>query len=164
SVARIARLMREAKQRDARIVFVAGPVVIHTGGVRYFGGLVRHGYVDVVLAGNALAAHDAEFALFGTSLGVDLETGNPVPGGHRHHMGAINAINRAGSIRAAVEAGVLSSGILVDCVRAGVSYILAGSIRDDGPIVDTIRDIVEAQDRYSEALEHAGMVIILSTM
>jgi lysine-ketoglutarate reductase/saccharopine dehydrogenase-like protein (TIGR00300 family) len=164
SVARIARMMRETKRRGARIVFVAGPVVIHTGGVRYFGELIRRGYVDVVLAGNALAAHDAELALFGTSLGVDLETGTPVPGGHRHHMRAINAINRAGSIRAAVEGGVLTSGILVDCVRAGVDYILAGSIRDDGPIADTIRDIVEAQDRYSDALANAGLVIILSTM
>jgi len=164
SVARIARMMRETKRRGARIVFVAGPVVIHTGGVRYFGELIRRGYVDVVLAGNALAAHDAELALFGTSLGVDLETGTPVPGGHRHHMRAINAINRAGSIRAAVEGRVLASGILVDCVRAGVDYILAGSIRDDGPIADTIRDIVEAQDRYSDALADAGLVIILSTM
>jgi arginine dihydrolase len=164
SVARIARMMDDTKRRGGRVVFVAGPVVIHTGGVQYFSELIRRGYVDVVLAGNALAAHDAELALFGTSLGVDLETGTPVPGGHRHHMRAINAINRAGSIRAAVETGVLASGILVECVRAGVDCLLAGSIRDDGPIVDTIRDIVDAQDRYAEALSDAGMVVILSTM
>ena len=164
SVARIARTMHETKTRGGRVVFVAGPVVIHTGGVKYFGDLIRRGYVDVLLAGNALAAHDAELALFGTSLGLDLESGTPVPGGHRHHMRAINAINRAGSIRAAVETGVLKDGIMVDCVHAGVDYILAGSIRDDGPIVDTIRDIVDAQDRYSAALTDAGMVIILSTM
>jgi lysine-ketoglutarate reductase/saccharopine dehydrogenase-like protein (TIGR00300 family) len=164
SVARIARTMHEVKKAGGRIVFVAGPVVIHTGGVKYFGELVRRGYVDVLLAGNALAAHDAELNLFGTSLGLDLESGTPVPGGHRHHMRAINAINRAGSIRAAVETGVLKDGIMVDCVRAGVTYLLAGSIRDDGPIVDTIRDIVEAQDKYTAALADAGMVIILSTM
>jgi lysine-ketoglutarate reductase/saccharopine dehydrogenase-like protein (TIGR00300 family) len=164
SVAKIAKLMHDTKVRGGRIVFVAGPVVIHTGGVKYFGELIRRGYVDVLLAGNALAAHDAELSMFGTSLGVDLETGTPVPGGHRHHMRAINAINRAGSIRAAVEAGVLKDGIMVEAVRANVQYILAGSIRDDGPIVDTIRDIVEAQDRYSAALTDAGMVIILSTM
>jgi lysine-ketoglutarate reductase/saccharopine dehydrogenase-like protein (TIGR00300 family) len=164
SVARIARMMRDTRQRGERIVFVAGPVVIHTGGVQYFGELIRRGYVDVVLAGNALAAHDAELALFGTSLGLDLETGASVPGGHRHHMRAINAINRAGSIRAAVETGVLTKGILVDCVRANVDCVLAGSIRDDGPIVDTIADIVEAQDRYAQALENAGLVIVLSTM
>jgi lysine-ketoglutarate reductase/saccharopine dehydrogenase-like protein (TIGR00300 family) len=164
SVARIAKTMHDTKKRGGRIVVVAGPVVIHTGGVQYFGELIRRGYVDVVLAGNALAAHDAELTLFGTSLGVDLETGVPVPGGHRHHMRAINAINRAGSIKAAVEQGVLKEGILVECVRANVEYVLAGSIRDDGPIVDTIRDIVEAQDRYAAALANAGMVIILSTM
>ncbi len=164
SVGRIARTMQAVKKAGGRIVFVAGPVVIHTGGVKYFGDLVRRGYVDVLLAGNALAAHDAELNLFGTSLGLDLESGAPVPGGHRHHMRAINAINRAGSIRAAVETGVLTDGILVDCVRAGVTCVLAGSIRDDGPIADTIRDIVEAQDAYSAALADAGMVVILSTM
>jgi lysine-ketoglutarate reductase/saccharopine dehydrogenase-like protein (TIGR00300 family) len=164
SVSRIAKSMAETKARGGRVVFVAGPVVIHTGGVKYFSDLIRRGYVDVLLAGNALAAHDAELSLFGTSLGVDLESGTPVPGGHRHHMRAINAINRAGSIRAAVEQGVIKDGIMAEAVRANVNYILAGSIRDDGPIVDTIRDIVEAQDRYSEALADAGMVIILSTM
>jgi lysine-ketoglutarate reductase/saccharopine dehydrogenase-like protein (TIGR00300 family) len=164
SVGRIARTMQDVKAKGGRIVFVAGPVVIHTGGVQYFGELIQRGYVDVVLAGNALAAHDAELSLFGTSLGLDLESGTPVPGGHRHHMRAINAINRAGSIRAAVESGVLKAGIMVECVRANVPFVLAGSIRDDGPIVDTIRDIVEAQDRYTAALTDAGMVIVLSTM
>jgi lysine-ketoglutarate reductase/saccharopine dehydrogenase-like protein (TIGR00300 family) len=164
SVARVAKTMRDVKARGGAIVFVAGPVIVHTGGVRYFGELVRRGYVNVLLAGNALAAHDAELSLFGTSLGVDLESGVPVPGGHRHHMRAINAINRAGSIKAAVEQGVIKDGVMVECVRAGVAYHLAGSIRDDGPIVDTIRDIVVAQDRYASALTGAGMVIVLSTM
>ncbi|MEO8070594.1 MAG: TIGR00300 family protein [Acidobacteriota bacterium] len=164
SVARVARIIRDAKARGGRVVFVAGPVVVHTGGVSYFGDLIRRGYVDVLLAGNALAAHDAELSLFGTSLGVDLEAGTPVPGGHRHHMRAINAINRAGGIKQAVEAGVLKSGVMVDCVKGNVDYVLAGSIRDDGPIVDTIRDIVVAQDRYSAALTNAGVVIVLSTM
>ena len=164
SVTRIARLMRETKAAGKRIVFVAGPVVIHTGGVTYFSELIRQGYVDVLLAGNAIAAHDVELALFGTSLGVDLEAGTPVPGGHRHHMRAINAMNRAGGIQQAVETGVLTSGIMYDCVRANVDFLLAGSIRDDGPIVDTITDIVEAQDRYAAALADAGMVIILSSM
>jgi lysine-ketoglutarate reductase/saccharopine dehydrogenase-like protein (TIGR00300 family) len=164
SVARIAMLMRETKARGQRVVFVAGPVVVHTGGATYFTELIRGGWVDVLLAGNALAVHDAELALFGTSLGVDLESGAPVHGGHRHHMRAINAINTAGGIRAAVESGVLSSGVMAECVRAGVDFLLAGSIRDDGPIVDTITDIVQAQDRYADALASAGMVIVLSTM
>lgn len=164
SVARIAATIRDTKARGRRIVFVAGPVVIHTGGVTYFGELIRRGYVDVLLAGNALAVHDAEFALFGTSLGVDLEAGTPVPGGHRHHMRAINAINRAGGLRPAVESGVLAHGIMVDCVRAGVDVVLAGSIRDDGPLLDTVTDIIEAQDRYAAALADAGIVIVLSSM
>jgi lysine-ketoglutarate reductase/saccharopine dehydrogenase-like protein (TIGR00300 family) len=164
SVARIAATIREMKTRGRRIVFVAGPVVIHTGGVEYFGSLIRRGYVDVLLAGNALAVHDAEYALFGTSLGVDLEAGTPVPGGHRHHMRAINAINRAGGLRPAVETGVLTRGIMVDCVRGGVEYVLAGSIRDDGPILDTVTDVIEAQDRYAAALAGAGIVIVLSSM
>jgi lysine-ketoglutarate reductase/saccharopine dehydrogenase-like protein (TIGR00300 family) len=164
SVARIASMMRDTKRRGERIVLVAGPVVIHTGGAPYFMELIRRGYVHVVLAGNALAVHDAEQALFGTSLGVDLEAGTPVQGGHRHHMRAINTINRAGGIRAAVESGVLTSGVMVECVRAGVEFVLAGSIRDDGPILDTLTDITEAQDRYAEALASAGLVIVLSTM
>jgi lysine-ketoglutarate reductase/saccharopine dehydrogenase-like protein (TIGR00300 family) len=164
SVARIAAMMRETKARGGRIAFVAGPVVVHTGGAPYFIELIRRGYVDIVLAGNALAVHDAELALFGTSLGVDMEAGAPVRGGHRHHMRAINAINRAGGIKRAVETGVLTSGVMVECVRAKVQYLLAGSIRDDGPITDTIADIIDAQDRYAAALADAGMVIILSTM
>jgi lysine-ketoglutarate reductase/saccharopine dehydrogenase-like protein (TIGR00300 family) len=164
SVARIARMMQAIRQRGGRIVFVAGPVVVHTGGAPYFVELIRRGYVDILLAGNALAVHDAELALFGTSLGVDLEAGAPVHGGHRHHMRAINAINRAGGIRGAVNAGVLTSGVMVECVRAGVPYVLAGSVRDDGPIADTVTDIVAAQDRYAEALIGAGIVIVLSTM
>jgi lysine-ketoglutarate reductase/saccharopine dehydrogenase-like protein (TIGR00300 family) len=164
SVARIAAMMRETKAAGRRIAFIAGPVVVHTGGAVYFSRLIQAGYVDVLLAGNALAVHDAELALFGTSLGVDLEAGAPVSGGHRHHMRAINIINRAGGIRPAVAAGVLPSGVMVECVRAGVDYVLAGSVRDDGPIVDTVTDIIEAQDRYSAALEGAGMAIVLSTM
>jgi lysine-ketoglutarate reductase/saccharopine dehydrogenase-like protein (TIGR00300 family) len=164
SVARIATIVRDVKRRGERVVFVAGPVVIHTGGAPYFIELIRRGYVDAVLAGNALAVHDAEQALFGTSLGVDLEAGIAVQGGHRHHMRAINAINRAGGIRGAVASGALPRGVMYECVRAGVEYVLAGSIRDDGPLSDTITDIVEAQDRYADVLVSAGMVIVLSTM
>ncbi len=164
SVARIAEMMHDAKRRGLRIAFVAGPVVVHTGGGAYFIDLIRRGYVDVLLAGNALAVHDAEQSLFGTSLGVDLEAGVPVRGGHRHHMRAINAINGAGGIRPAVETGVLRTGVMVECVRAGVRYVLAGSIRDDGPLADTVTDIVDAQDQYADALSDVGLVIVLSTM
>jgi arginine dihydrolase len=164
SVARIARMVREIKSTGGRIAFVAGPVVVHTGGAAYFSELIRSGFVDVVLAGNALAVHDVELALFGTSLGVDLEAGAPVTGGHRHHMRAINAVKRAGGLKAAVESGVLKSGVMYECVRAGIPFVLAGSIRDDGPIPETVTDIVEAQDRYAAALGGVGMVIVLSSM
>jgi lysine-ketoglutarate reductase/saccharopine dehydrogenase-like protein (TIGR00300 family) len=163
-VARIAAMMREARQHGERIAFVAGPVVVHTGGGSYFSELIRRGYVDVLLAGNALAVHDAEQALFGTSLGVDMETGKAIEGGHRHHMRAINAIYRAGGLRAAVESGVLTSGVMYECIRRRVDYVLAGSIRDDGPLPDTIMNLIEAQDRYTSALQGVSLVLVLSTM
>src|SRR5262249_21911636 len=120
SVARIAAMIRDVRRGGRRVVFVAGPVLVHTGGAAYFSRLVQAGFVDVLLAGNALAVHDAELALFGTSLGVDLEAGAPVSGGHRHHMRAINAITRAGGIEPAVRSGILTSGVMYECVRAGV--------------------------------------------
>jgi lysine-ketoglutarate reductase/saccharopine dehydrogenase-like protein (TIGR00300 family) len=165
SVSRIADMMREVKKAGGRIAVVAGPVVVHTGGVEHFGELIRLGYVDVVLAGNALAVHDIEFALSGTSLGIDLAAGAPVEQGHRNHMAAINTVNRAGSIRAAVDTGVLTSGVMYECVKHGVDYVLAGSIRDDGPLPETIMDLVQAQDRYSEALsKNVHLVLMLSSM
>jgi len=163
-VARIAAMMKETRQAGGRIAVVAGPVVVHTGGGSYFCELIRRGYVDVLLAGNALAVHDVEQALFGTSLGVDLETGKPTEGGHRHHMRAINAIFRTGGLRQAVEMGVLRSGVMHECILRNVDYVLAGSIRDDGPLPDTVTDLVEAQDRYAAALEGVKLVLVLSSM
>jgi lysine-ketoglutarate reductase/saccharopine dehydrogenase-like protein (TIGR00300 family) len=164
SIAKIAAMMRDIRRAKGRIVFVMGPVAVHTGGSAYFADIVRRGYVDAVLSGNALAVHDVEHALFGTSLGVDLEAGAPVHEGHRNHMRAINTINRAGGIKAAVESGVLRSGIMYELVRHGVDYVLAGSIRDDGPIADTLMDLVAAQERYAEVLQDAKLVVMLSTM
>jgi arginine dihydrolase len=163
-VSRIAAMMRDVKTEGGRIAVVAGPVVIHTGGSPHFQELIRGAYVDVLLAGNALAVHDVEQALFGTSLGVDLDTGKAIEGGHRHHMRAINTICRAGGLRPAVEQGVLTSGVMYECIRRGVDYVLAGSIRDDGPLPDTIMDLRAAQDRYAEALEDVRLVLSLSTM
>jgi lysine-ketoglutarate reductase/saccharopine dehydrogenase-like protein (TIGR00300 family) len=163
-VSRIAAMMREMKAAGARIAVVAGPVVVHTGGSAYFEELIRAGYVDVLLAGNAIAVHDVEQALFGTSLGVDLDTGKAIEGGHRHHMRAINTICRAGGLKAAVDQGVLKSGVLYECIRHNVHVVLAGSIRDDGPLPDTIMDLRVAQDRYAAALENVGLVLALSTM
>ena len=164
-VNRIADMMRQVKQAGGRIAVVAGPVVVHTGGVGHFSELIRNGYVDAVLAGNALAVHDIEFALSGTSLGIDLIEGAAVEQGHRNHMAAINTINRAGSIRQAVESGVLTSGVMYECVTHGVDYVLAGSIRDDGPLPETVMDLVEAQERYAAALsQNVQLVLMLSTM
>jgi lysine-ketoglutarate reductase/saccharopine dehydrogenase-like protein (TIGR00300 family) len=163
-VARIAAMMRAAKEAGERIAFVAGPVVVHTGGGAYFCDLIRHGYVDVLLAGNALAVHDVEQALYGTSLGVDMESGRAIEGGHRHHMRAINAIFRAGGLRPAVASGVLRSGVMFECIRRNVDYVLAGSIRDDGPLPDTVMNLVEAQDRYTASLQGVKLVLVLSTM
>ena len=164
SVERIADMIREVKHAGGRTAFVVGPVVVHTGAAAYFCDLIRRGYVDVLLAGNALAVHDIEGALYGTSLGVSLKTGIPVEGGHRHHMRAINAIRRAGGIRPAVAAGLLTSGVMYECVTHNVPYVLAGSIRDDGPLPDTLMDLVVAQDRYADALADVGIAVVLSTM
>jgi lysine-ketoglutarate reductase/saccharopine dehydrogenase-like protein (TIGR00300 family) len=157
--------MRAAKAaEEGRIAFVAGPVVVHTGGADYFCDLIRLGYVDVILSGNALAVHDIEAALSGTSLGIDLSTGHPVEHGHRNHMRAINLVRRAGGIARAVETGVLTRGIMHACHRHGVPYILAGSIRDDGPLPETVMDLSAAQDAYAVALEGVSMVVMLSSM
>jgi lysine-ketoglutarate reductase/saccharopine dehydrogenase-like protein (TIGR00300 family) len=164
AVARVAELMRRVKQDGGRIAFVAGPVVVHTGGSDYFCQLVRGGYVDLLLSGNALAVHDIEVALSGTSLGIDLNSGHPVEHGHRNHMRAINAVRRAGGIGAAVDNGLLTSGIMHACHTAGVRYILAGSIRDDGPLPETLMDLVAAQDAYATSLEGVEMVVMLSSM
>jgi len=164
-VSRIADMMRHVKASGGRIAVVAGPVVVHTGGVEHFSEIIRHGYVDVLLAGNALAVHDVEYALSGTSLGIDLRAGAAVEQGHRNHMAAINTINRAGGIRQAVETGVLTSGVMYECVKRGVEYVLAGSIRDDGPLPETLMDLVEAQDRYAAALAcNVSLVLMLSSM
>jgi len=164
SVARIAAMIREVKKAGGRIAVVAGPVVVHTGGVEHFASIIRRGFVDVVLAGNALAVHDVEFALSGTSLGIDLIQGAPVEQGHRNHMAAINTVNRAGGLRQAVEKGVLKSGVMYECVKYGVDFVLAGSIRDDGPLPDTLMDLVEAQERYAAALSNVQLVLMLSSM
>jgi lysine-ketoglutarate reductase/saccharopine dehydrogenase-like protein (TIGR00300 family) len=165
SVSRIAAMMRDVKRTGGRIVVVAGPVVVHTGGAEHLAELIRGGYVDAVLAGNALAVHDIEYALSGTSLGIDLMAGAPVEQGHRNHMAAINTIYRAGGIREAVRQGVLRSGIMYDCVKRGVEFVLAGSIRDDGPLPETVMDLVEAQERYAAVLaRNVQLVLMLSSM
>ncbi len=164
AVTRVSEMMRSVRAEGKKIAVVAGPVVVHTGGGPYLAELIRRGFVQVLLAGNALAVHDVELQMFGTSLGVNLETGRAVEGGHHHHMRAINAVRRAGSIHQAVEQGIVKAGIFYECEKAGVEYVLAGSIRDDGPLPDTMMDLIEAQDRYAVCLKDASMVLMLASM
>jgi len=163
-VEQIAWEWRRIRDRGGKVVVVAGPVVIHTGGGAHLAQLVREGYVQALLGGNAIAVHDVEQALMGTSLGVDLQQGVAVHGGHRHHLKAINTIRRCGSLAAAVEQGVLQGGIFHACVQGRVPFVLAGSIRDDGPLPDTEMDLIRAQTAYAQALEGADMVLMLSSM
>jgi lysine-ketoglutarate reductase/saccharopine dehydrogenase-like protein (TIGR00300 family) len=160
----VAREMREVKERGERIVVVGGPAIVHTGAGPSLGTLIRHGYVDALLGGNAIAVHDVESALFSTSLGVHLQTTLQVEGGHHHHMRAINTIRLAGSLRDAVEQGILTSGIMYEAIKKGIDIVLAGSIRDDGPLPDVITDTIEAQIRMREAVQGAGIALMISTM
>ena len=164
SVTKVLAMLEQTKRDGGRIAFVAGPVVVHSGGSPYFADLIRKGFVDVILSGNALAVHDVELDLFGTSLGIDLEAGVAVEEGHKNHMRAINTINRVGGLRQAVDEGLLNSGIMYEAIRRDVNIVLAGSIRDDGPLPDTIMDLVQAQDRYADALRDVSMVVMLSSM
>jgi lysine-ketoglutarate reductase/saccharopine dehydrogenase-like protein (TIGR00300 family) len=164
AVRKTAALVRQALEQKQKVIVVAGPVVVHTGGVAGLSALIRKGCVQGLLSGNALGVHDIEAALFGTSLGVRLADGRQEEHGHRNHMRAINAIYRAGSVRQAVECGRLGSGILYECVQAGVPFVLAGSLRDDGPLPETMTDMNAAQDAYAAELRGAGLVLCLGTM
>jgi len=164
AVRQTANLARQAREQGKTIVVVAGPVVVHTGGVAGLSRLIRGNWVNAVLSGNALGVHDIEAALLGTSLGVRLEDGRQAEHGHRNHMRAINAINHAGGIRGAVASGRLKTGIMYECVTHNVPFVLAGSLRDDGPLPETITDMNAAQDAYAELLKPAGLVICLGSM
>ncbi len=164
AVDKIAEEFRRVKRNGGKIVAVAGPVVIHTGGGPALATLIREGYIDGLLSGNALAVHDIESVLFGTSLGVDLKTGRPTYEGHRNHMRAINRVYHYGSIERTIQAGVINSGVMYETIKRGIPFALAGSLRDDGPLPETITDIVEAQEKYQEIIKGVSIVIMLSTM
>ncbi|MDQ6675837.1 MAG: TIGR00300 family protein [Acidobacteriota bacterium] len=164
AVRQTASLMRKMREQGLKIIAVAGPVCVHTGGARGLSRLIRGGYIDALLSGNALGVHDVESALLGTSLGIRMADGRQEEHGHRNHMRAINAINHCGGIRNAVEQGRLQSGILYECVTNGVPFVLAGSLRDDGPLPDTITDMNAAQDAYAAHLKGAGIVLCLGSM
>ncbi len=162
-IAGSAREMRRTREAGEKIVVVAGPAIVHSGGDVALARLVRDGWVDVLLTGNAFATHDLEKAILKTSLGVCQMSGRAIEGGSRHHLWTINAVNRAGGIRAAVDSGLVSSGVMYEVVRKGIPFVLAGSIRDDGPLQDVITDVLEAQKAYADALRGAGMCLMLAS-
>ena len=163
AVRQIARQLFDTRTAQGRSVVVGGPAIVHTGSRRFLSELIRRGYVNLLLAGNALATHDIERAMFGTSLGVDIDHGSPVEAGHEHHLRAINRIRRAGGIRQAVAAGLLTSGIMYESVRNNVDFLLAGSIRDDGPLPEVVTDAVEAQRRMRHLLQGADFCLMVAT-
>jgi lysine-ketoglutarate reductase/saccharopine dehydrogenase-like protein (TIGR00300 family) len=163
-VARVARLMRENRAAGKRIIAVLGPAIIHTGAAPEFAKLVSAGWIDVVFGGNAVATHDIESAFFDTSLGINLTVGESVEGGHEHHLRAINRIRAAGGIKEAIDKGVLTKGLFYEIVRKGIPYVLAGSIRDDGPLPDVITDTMVAQQRMREYVRDAGLCLMLCSM
>ena len=164
TVGKIADEIIKMKENGEKVVVVAGPVVVHSGGASALASLVREGYFGGFLGGNAIAVHDVEAVFFGTSLGVCQKSGKPTREGNKNHMRAINRINTYGSMKDAVDAGVLNRGIMYEVIKAGIPFCLAGSIRDDGPLPETVSDMIEAQKQYAEIIKGASMVIMLSTM
>lgn len=163
-IAKIAREILDVHRKRGRIVLVGGPAIIHTGAANAVAEMIRNGYINVLLAGNALATHDIEYNLFGTSLGMNLSTGKPVMGGHKNHFYAISEIIRAGSIRKAVEKGQITGGIMYECIKNNVPFVLAGSIRDDGPLPEVITNVLDAQDAMRRQLDGCSMVLMVATL
>jgi lysine-ketoglutarate reductase/saccharopine dehydrogenase-like protein (TIGR00300 family) len=162
----IAKAMRQIRKEGGDILFVGGPAIVHTGAAQYLSSMIRGGYIQVIFAGNALAAHDIESSIYGTSLGINLESGLGAEHGHEHHIHAINEVRRAGSIKAAVDNGVIKQGIMYEAVKAGLDVVLAGSIRDDGPLPDVITDMVVAQKAMRKAIHDRDvrLALMVSTM
>jgi lysine-ketoglutarate reductase/saccharopine dehydrogenase-like protein (TIGR00300 family) len=163
-VEQIAWELRQIRDRGGKVVVSGGPVIVHTGAAPHLAYLIREGYVQSLLGGNAIAVHDIEQSMLGTSLGVDLQRGVSVRGGHRHHLKVINLVRRHGSIQKAVEAGLIKSGVMYECVTHEIPFVLAGSIRDDGPLPDTEMDLIKAQQKYAEQIRGADMILMLSSM
>jgi len=161
---KVAQDIFKTKKDGGKIIIVGGPAIVHTGAADSVAELIRLGYIDGVLAGNALAVHDIEYATLGTSLGMNVNDGSLAVKGHRNHMEAINAVFRSGSIANMVKTKVLKKGIMYECVKNKIPFVLAGSLRDDGPLPDVITDTTVAQKKYKEVLKGAKMVIMVSTM
>ena len=163
AVREVAAEMHRVRQAHGRILVVGGPAIVHTGSREHLSKLIRQQYVQVLFAGNALATHDIEQSFFGTSLGVSVEEGGPTDHGHEHHLRSINRIRRLGGIRPAVEQGVITSGIMYECVKGNIPYVLAGSIRDDGPLPDVITDTQEAQRAMRAYCQDVDFCLMIAT-
>src|SRR3990172_6694936 len=161
---KVAEDIYKTRKLGGKIVLVGGPAIVHTGAADSVATLIRLGFINALLAGNALAVHDIEYSTLGTSLGMNINDGTLAVRGYRNHMQAINSVFKAGSIVKMVKSKQLSKGIMYECVRKNIPYVLAGSIRDDGPLPDVITDVVVAQQKYKEVLKNAKMVIMASTM
>jgi lysine-ketoglutarate reductase/saccharopine dehydrogenase-like protein (TIGR00300 family) len=161
---KVATDIYDTKKSGGKIIVVSGPVLVHSGASEALARLIRMGYIDGLLAGNAIAVHDVENALMGTSLGMHISDGTLAMRGHRNHMQAVNEVFKAGSLKAMVDKKILKSGVMYECIKNGVPFVLAGSIRDDGPIPDVVTDVVEAQRKYKHVLKGARMVLMFSTM
>lgn len=159
----IADEMRAVKEKGQKILVVVGPAVVHTGGGKFLAKIIEGGYVDTLFSGNGFAVHDIEYALYGTSLGIHLDTGREATEGHDHHMRAINKIRSIGGIKRAVETGVLESGVMYSCVKHRVEFVLSASIRDDGPLPDVITDMLEAQDAMREKIGGVGLALMIAS-
>jgi len=164
TIAKIANAIEETKREGGEVLAVCGPALIHSGAREDLAEIVRDGYIDMLSIGNGFAVHDIERDLYGTSLGMDTESLNHPRKGHKHHIYTISEIIRAGGIEEAVEQGIVSSGVMYECVQNDVPFVIAGSIRDDGPLPDTITDAVEAQDAIREQAHQADLVLMLSTL
>jgi lysine-ketoglutarate reductase/saccharopine dehydrogenase-like protein (TIGR00300 family) len=163
-IRQIAEAILEVKRSGKKVLAVVGPAVVHTSAAPALARMIREGYIDVLYAGNALAVHDIEAQLFGTSLGVNIKTGRPAEGGHRHHLYAINEVMKAGGIAELVKQGKLKAGIMYEVIKRGIPYVLAGSIRDDGPLPEVITDVLEAQREMRRHLRGVGLVLMMCTM
>lgn len=163
SLRSVAQNIRATRAEGKKVLLVGGPAIVHTGSAPHVARLIREGWIQTLFAGNALAVHDLEQALHGTSLGVSLSHGMAVEHGHEHHLRAINTIRRLGGIRAAVDAGVVKSGIMFEAVKQKIDMVLAGSIRDDGPLPEVVTDAVEAQDLMRKALRDVGFALLIAT-
>ena len=163
AIRQVAQHLHRNRLEGGRTLIVGGPAIVHTGSGEHLCKLIRAGYINKLFAGNALATHDIEQSLFGTSLGVRLDCGDVVEAGHEHHLRAINRIRRVGGIRAAVEQGVLTSGMMYECVKHDVDFLLAGSIRDDGPLPEVITDMLEAQRQMREKIQDITFCLMIAT-